>query len=135
MSVHSPMIPWGEEQLPELPGENIDTEPDDAEEIEENLIADDEQDESLSTLRQSFIEDFEQTPWPDEEENKDEINAGWFKRHWFSYKNWVKSLNTAERILLIMSSIISIAVIVAIVLVSVEWRSIVQKESPPPCGN
>ena len=31
-----------------------------------------------------------------------------------------------------MSSIISIAVIVAIVLVSVEWRSIVQKESPPP---
>ena len=83
---------WGDEQLPELPGENIGSEPDAVEEIEENLIDDGEQDESLSTLRQSFIEDFEQTPWPDEEENKDNNNVGWFKRHWFSYKNWVKSL-------------------------------------------
>lgn len=123
---------WRDEELAEVPGEHIETEPDDVGEIEENLVADEEQDESLSTLRQSFIEDFEQTPWPDEEEKKDENNVGWFKKHWFSYKNWVKSLNTAERILLIMSSIISIAVIVAIVLVSVEWRSIVQKESPPP---
>jgi hypothetical protein len=83
-------------------------------------------------LRQSFIEDFEQTPWLDEEEHPEELNVGRLKRYWLSYKNWVKSLNTAERILIIISSIISIAVIVAIVLVSVEWRSIIQKESPPP---
>ena len=123
---------WTEEQIPGLSEENIESRPDADEAIEENLITDDEQDESLSTLRQSFIEDFEQSPWPDEEENKDEINAGWFKRHWISLKNWGKSLNTAERILIFISSIISIAVIVAIVLVSIEWRSIRQNESPPP---
>lgn len=123
---------WQDNQPIGLPGEEIGLSPDDAEEFEETFTSDDEKDESLSTLRQSFIEDFEQTPWQDEEEHPEDLNVGRLKRYWLSYKNWVKSLNTAERILIIISSIISIAVIVAIVLVSVEWRNIIQKESPPP---
>lgn len=90
----------------------------------------DENGESVDVLRRSFIEEFEQTPWiPDEEPAKDE---GWIKNKYNAIKNWIKSLNTAEKILLVMSTVISLAVIIAIGLVIINWQSSNVAESAPP---
>ena len=87
--------------------------------------------ESVDVLRRSFIEEFEQTPWQPEIEqptNKD----GWLKSKLKSFAIWISSLNTAEKILLVMSSIISLAVIVAIALVLFNWQSSQSNVSSPP---
>jgi len=90
----------------------------------------DENDESVDVLRRSFIEEFEQTPWePDAESSKDE---SWLQTKLSSIKNWISSLNAAEKILLAMSTIISFAVIVAIGLVVFNWQSNKVIESTPP---
>ncbi len=90
----------------------------------------DENDESVDVLRRSFIEEFEQTPWvPDEEPIKEK---GWLKTKFISIKNWINSLNAAEKILLAMSTIISLAVIVAIGLVIFNWQSSKVVETTPP---
>ncbi len=90
----------------------------------------DENDESVDVLRRSFIEEFEQTPWvPDEEPIKEK---GWLNTKFNSIKNWINSLNAAEKILLAMSTIISLAVIVAIGLVIFNWQSSKVVESTPP---
>jgi len=90
----------------------------------------DENDESVDVLRRSFIEEFEQTPWvPDEEPIKEK---GWLNTKFNSIKNWINSLNAAEKILLAMSTIISLAVIVAIGLVIFNWQSSKVVETTPP---
>ena len=90
----------------------------------------DENDESVDVLRRSFIEEFEQTPWvPDEEPIKEK---SWLKTKFISIKNWINSLNAAEKILLAMSTIISLAVIVAIGLVIFNWQSTKVVETTPP---
>ena len=90
----------------------------------------DENDESVDVLRRSFIEEFEQTPWvPDEAPIKEE---SWFKTKLISIRNWINSLTAAEKILLAMSTIISLAVIVAIGLVIFNWQSSKVVESTPP---
>jgi len=87
--------------------------------------------ESVDVLRRSFIEEFEQTPWqPEIEEAK--IEDGWLKSKSKSFVNWISSLNTAEKILLVMSSIISLAVIIAIGLVLFNWQSSQSNASSPP---
>jgi hypothetical protein len=87
--------------------------------------------ESVDVLRRSFIEDFEQTPWLPEAENT-ENEEGWLKLKFNAFLNWIKSLNTAEKALLIMSSIISLAVVVAIALVVFDWKSNQTVVSNPP---
>jgi hypothetical protein len=90
----------------------------------------DENDESVDVLRRSFIEEFEQTPWvPEEAPIKEE---SWFKTKLISIRNWINSLTVAEKILLAMSTIISLAVIVAIGLVIFNWQSSKVVESTPP---
>ena len=100
--------------------------------FDENEIIEDNEDESLSTLRRSFIEDFEQSPWSNDEQEPEEEEIGWVKRKIRSFKRWIASLSMAERVLLFISSIISLAVIVAITLVLIEWRGIASKDSAPP---
>ena len=91
---------------------------------------DDENDELVDVLRRSFIEEFEQTPWvPEEEPIKKE---SWLKSKFNSIRNWINSLSAAEKILLAMSTIISLAVIVAIALVVFNWQSSKLVASTPP---
>lgn len=77
--------------------------------------------ESLENLRRSFIEEFEQTTWP-EEEPLPEKEERWLQQKFVAFSKWTKSLNGAEKTLLIMSSFITLAVIVAIGLVLVKWQ-------------
>lgn len=90
-----------------------------------------ENEESVDVLRRSFIEEFEQTPWQPEIESPSNAD-GWLKSKFKSFANWISSLNTAEKILLVMSSIISLAVIIAIGLVLFNWQNSQVNVSSPP---
>ncbi len=90
-----------------------------------------EEDGDLNTLRQSFIEEFEQSPWTAEDEAPDE-NKSWIVRKWNAFKNWVQTLSTAEKILMFLSVIISITVLVAISMVAFEWNLNRDSNSTPP---
>lgn len=75
--------------------------------------------EELDTLRQSFIEDFEQSPWT---EDKEEKKQNWLLRTIQKFTTWLKTLTTAERILMFLSILISIAVLIAIFMVTFNWE-------------
>ncbi|MAT44901.1 MAG: hypothetical protein CL609_21425 [Anaerolineaceae bacterium] len=107
--------------LSELPIDEITSEP--ANKIEEE--------ENLNTLRQSFIEEFEQSPWTTENEDTEE-NKSWFAKKWMGFKNWIQTLSTAEKILMFLSVIISITVLVAISMVAFEWNLNRDRNATPP---
>lgn len=88
-----------------------------------------ESEESVDSLRQSFINEFDQTAW--EAELAKQNQKKWFPQLIENVKNWFKSLNPAEKILIILSFLISLAVLVAIFLVVTQW-SFNQKISYPP---
>lgn len=87
--------------------------------------------ESVDNLRRTFIEEFEQSPWP-EEELIPEKEEGWLSQKWHAFSHWIQSLNGAEKALLIMSSIITLAVIVAIGLVLIRWQGRNSTNGTPP---
>ncbi len=90
-----------------------------------------EEDGDLNTLRQSFIEEFEQSPWTTEDEDSDE-GKSWIVRKWNAFKNWVQTLSTAEKILMFLSVIISITVLAAISMVAFEWNLNRDNNATPP---
>ncbi len=87
--------------------------------------------ESVDNLRRSFIEEFDQSTWP-EEEPEPEKEESWLKQKSGTFSKWIKSLNGAEKALLIMSSIITLAVIVAIGLVLIRWQGNQNINGTPP---
>jgi hypothetical protein len=91
----------------------------------------DQDDESVESLRRSFIDEFDQTAWEEELENKSKKK--WLPRTIDTFKNWFNSLSIAERILIFLSFLIGVAVVISIVLVISQWsinnRTIA---SPPP---
>lgn len=90
-----------------------------------------EEDGDLNTLRQSFIEEFEQSPWTAEDEEDDQ-NKPWFVRKWKAFKDWVITLSTAEKVLMFLSIVISVTVIVAIAMVAFEWNLNRNSNAAPP---
>jgi hypothetical protein len=107
--------------LNELPIDEITSEP-------PNKI---KEEENLNTLRQSFIEEFEQSPWTAESEDTEQ-NKSWFVRKWTNFKNWIQTLSTAEKLLMFLSVIISITVLVAISMVAFEWNLNRDRNATPP---
>ncbi len=87
--------------------------------------------ESVDNLRRSFIEEFDQSNWP-EEEPEPEKEESWLKQKSGTFSKWIKSLNGAEKALLVMSSIITLAVIVAIGLVLIRWQGNQNNNGTPP---
>ncbi len=90
-----------------------------------------EADADLNTLRQSFIEEFEQSPWAVEDEESDD-DKPWVSRKWTAFKEWVKTLSTAEKILMFLSVIISLSVLAAVSLVAFEWNLNRNNNATPP---
>jgi hypothetical protein len=85
---------------------------------------------SLDNLRRSFIEEFDQSPWNEEENQQPSKN--WTQRNLTAFRTWLKSLNTAEKVLMVMSSIICLVVIIAIAFVMTNWPSGGNKSGTPP---
>jgi hypothetical protein len=90
-----------------------------------------EEDESVESLRKSFNEEFDQSAFDEETEKR--IQKKWLPRKIEVFNNWVKSLSLAEKILIFLSFIVSLAVIVSIILVVTQWN--IKNDgvaSPPP---
>lgn len=87
--------------------------------------------ESVDSLRKSYNDEFDQSAFDEEIEKR--IQKKWLPRIIEGFNNWVKSLSLAEKILIFLSFIVSLAVIVAIILVITQWN-IKNDEvaSPPP---
>ena len=76
--------------------------------------------ESVDSLRKSYNEEFDQSAFDEEIEKS--TQKKWLPRKIEVFNNWVKSLSLAEKILIFLSFIVSLAVIVAIVLVITQWN-------------
>lgn len=97
----------------------------------ENDAGDDEDDESVDRLRKSFIDEFDQTAFDEELEKSSKKK--WLPRNIEAFSKWFKSLSFAEKILIGLSFIISLAVIVSIIMVVTQWSINNRKiASPPP---
>lgn len=117
--------------LPPLEDSDFDFQPPAVEKQNDEEEDGEEQKEPLDNLRRSFIEEFEQTPWQEEEipEPKEE---NWIRQKFHAFQVWIRSLNTAEKVLLLMSSIITLAVILAIGLVLIKWQNSAISNATPP---
>ncbi len=122
---------FSNENLPPLEESDFNIQPDHDEKLIDENEVDDEQKEPLDNLRRSFIEEFEQTPWQEDEEPELK-EENWFHQKFNAFKGWIRSLNTAEKVLLLMSSIITLAVILAIGLVLIKWQGSATSSSTPP---
>lgn len=96
----------------------------------ENDELNDQEDESVSNLRKSFNEEFDQSAFDEEIENRSKKK--WLPRNMGAFTNWVRSLSLAEKILIFLSFIISLAVIVSIFLVVTQWRINNREIATPP---
>lgn len=97
----------------------------------ENEVSSDEEDESVDSLRKSFIDEFDQTAFDEELEKRSKKK--WLPRNFEAFSGWFKSLSIAEKILISLSFFISLAVIVSIILVVTQWSINNRKiASPPP---
>jgi len=107
---------------------------------EDNLMDDEmnlldenqESKESVDSLRKSFIDEFDQTAWESELAKQNEKK--WFPRTVETITNWFRSLNLGEKILIILSFLISLAVLVSIILVVTQWNANNKKIASPPPG-
>ncbi|MDO9088105.1 MAG: hypothetical protein Q7U53_18000 [Anaerolineaceae bacterium] len=116
------------ENFEEMP---VDTNMDDDSFQESDDGQTEEEDESVENLRRSFIDEFDQDAWNEETENQEKKK--WLPRNIDTFKNWFSSLSIAERILIFLSFLISLAVVVSIVLVITQWRVNNRNiASPPP---
>ncbi len=91
-----------------------------------------ESEESVDSLRKSFIDEFDQTAWESELAKQNEKK--WFHRTVETITNWFRSLNLGEKILIILSFLISLAVLVSIILVVTQWNANNKKIASPPPG-
>ena len=89
-----------------------------------------ESEESVDNLRKSFIDEFDQTAWEAELAKQNEKK--WLPKTLENISNWFKALNPGEKILIILSFLISLAVIVAIGLVLTQWSLNRKVANPPP---
>lgn len=97
----------------------------------ENETGTNEEDESVDSLRKSFIDEFDQTSFDEELYKRNKKN--WLPRNIEAFSNWFKSLSFTEKILIGLSFIISLAVVVSIILVVTQWSVNNRKiASPPP---
>lgn len=91
----------------------------------------DQDEESVESLRKSFIDEFDQTAFDEELQKSEKKN--WLPRKIKALSKWFKSLSFAEKILIGLSFVISLAVVVSIILVVTQWSSNNRKiTSPPP---
>lgn len=89
------------------------------------------EDESVESLRKSFNEEFDQSAFDEEIEKKSKKK--WLPTKLDTFSNWIKSLSLAEKILIILSFLVSLAVIISIFLVITQWSmNSRQIASPPP---
>lgn len=91
-----------------------------------------EDEESVDSLRKSFIDEFDQSAWEAELAKQNEKK--WLPRTIESITNWFRSLNAGEKILIILSFLISLAVLVSIILVVTQWNVNNRKIANPPPG-
>ncbi|PKO06653.1 MAG: hypothetical protein CVU41_06015 [Chloroflexi bacterium HGW-Chloroflexi-3] len=97
----------------------------------ENDTGTEQEDESVDSLRKSFIDEFDQTAFDEELQKRNKKN--WLPRNIEAFSKWFKSLSFAEKILIGLSFVISLAVIVSIMLVVTQWSNNNRKiASPPP---
>lgn len=89
-----------------------------------------ESEESVDSLRQSFINEFDQSAW--EAELAKQNQKKWLPQLIENIKIWFRSLNPGEKILIILSFFISLAVLVAIFLVVTQWSFNQKITDPPP---
>lgn len=123
-----PLLGDGLDEEGNLSVESTGLESDLSSEIDESF---DPEDESVDSLRKSFIDEFDQTAFDQELESKSKKK--WLPRNLESFGKWFKSLSIAEKILISLSFIISLAVIVSIILVVTQWSINNRKiASPPP---
>src|SRR5690606_14009241 len=79
----------------------------------------------------SFNEEFDQSAFDEEIEKKSKKK--WLPTKLDTFSNWIKSLSLAEKILIILSFLVSLAVIISIFLVITQWSmNSRQIASPPP---
>ena len=88
------------------------------------------EDESVESLRKSFNEEFDQSAFDDEIEKRSKKK--WLPKNMGAFTNWVRSLSLAEKILIFLSFIISLAVIVSIILVVTQWNINNREIATPP---
>ena len=128
-----------EKSIYPLLGEGLDAEGNSTEEnsdLESGLSSEEdtgneEEDESVDSLRKSFIDEFDQTAYDEELEMRSKKK--WLPRNIETFSKWFKSLSIPEKILISLSFIISLAVIVSIILVVTQWSINNRKiASPPP---
>jgi hypothetical protein len=86
--------------------------------------------ESVDSLRRSFIDEFDQTAWNEELENLNKKK--WLPRTIENFTTWFKSLNFVEKTLILLSFLISLAVLVSIFLVVTQWSVNNRKVASPP---
>lgn len=96
----------------------------------EDDTGNDEEDESVDSLRKSFIDEFDQTAFDEELEMRSKKK--WLPRNIESFSKWFKSLSIPEKILISLSFIISLAVIVSIIMVVTQWSINNRKIATPP---
>lgn len=111
-----------------------EVQPEDNLRVDEMKLLDENQEskESVDSLRKSFIDEFDQTAWESELAKQNEKK--WFPRTVETITNWFRSLNLGEKILIILSFLISLAVLVSIILVVTQWNANNKKIASPPPG-
>ncbi|ESP62972.1 hypothetical protein SMITH_506 [Smithella sp. ME-1] len=107
--------------------ESVDLESDSSSENDGEI---DQDEESVESLRKSFIDEFDQTAFDEELQKSEKKN--WLPRKIEALSKWFKSLSFAEKILIGLSFVISLAVVVSIILVVTQWSSNNRKITNPP---
>ena len=98
--------------------------------VEEGHELAEDSEKSVDSLRRSFIDEFDQSAWEEELAKKE--TKKWLPRTIDSFTNWFRSLNLAEKILILLSFLISVAVIISIFLVVTQWSMNNRKVASPP---
>ncbi len=87
--------------------------------------------ESVESLRKSFIDEFDYVAFEEEIEKK--TKKKWLQRNIEAFNSWFNSLGMPEKILILLSFLIGLAVIVSIIMVITQWSINNRKiASPPP---
>jgi len=123
-----PLLGEGTDEDGNTTEESADLESDSSSENDGDI---DQDEESVESLRKSFIDEFDQSAFDEELEKRSKKK--WLPRNIEALSKWFKSLSIAEKILIILSFFISLAVIVSIILVITQWSINNRKiASPPP---
>ena len=116
-------------------GEDVSLSSDQESDLQEDtpddyLSNEDSDGESVEGLRRSFIDEFDQSAFDAEMDQKSKKK--WLPRNIETFNKWFKSLSISEKILIFLSFFISLAVIVSIVLVITQWSINNRRIANPP---